>query len=1065
MSNLAKGNTLASDIELTSINVEGSENRIVDSWWEHNVSEQFPIKSVKEENGIACIEVDKPHEGCTIRTRLKNSKMDGESKIFTKKNILMASLTFVEGIACGPCTIYKNGFVFFRGNFENGYREGRGQEYDRDGEIISDGFYSKGNKLNIERSKEMGKEDYWKEYDENGKLIRICQKDKDGNNEGYCYYYDNEGKKLDRLSHFENGVESLYSGKFKLYDEPAKLWFEGNFENGYREGRGQEYDRNGKVISDGFYSKGNKLNIERLEEMGKDYWKEYDENGKLIRICQKDDYGNNEGYCYYYDNEGKNLDRLSHFENGIESLYSGKFKLYDEPTKLWFEGIFENGYREGRGQEFDRNGKMISDGFYSKGNKLKIERLEEMGKEEYWKEYDENGKLIRICQKDKDGNNDGMCYYYDNEGKNLDRLSHFENGVESLYSGKFKLYDEPAKLWFEGNFENGYREGRGQEYDRNGKVISDGFYSKGNKLNIERLEEMGKDYWKEYDENGKLIRICQKDDYGNNEGYCYYYDNEGKNLDRLSHFENGIESLYSGKFKLYDEPTKLWFEGIFENGYREGRGQEFDRNGKMISDGFYSKGNKLKIERSKEMGKDYWKEYDENGKLIRICQKDKAGNNDGMCYSYSADKISRISLWKEGKEVTLLKQFSSNIMTEYKNGHKVYEGGFLNDIRKHYPRNGEGEEYDEDGESVIFQGRYVKGKRHGKGIEYDNGVAKQEREWVMGRGKKEMWIIQSIMMILVIVLLVVSFKVQVAIGSIILGVLLLFFSSLWKCQEWLIERVCVFFDFDDSIASIIDRFLKDDKKSKTCKSKFKKVMRSILNNFYLYMIVIMVIVIIIFIVYSIIDYYYGGPHGIGYFQKSYIVQNGYGNQFKRFTISNYPNLKTIEIGDDCFGKTTTFVIDGLKSLETIKIGSNSFSNAATMQLSNLNSLESIEIGNDYFGSVKTFQIDGLNRLKTIKIGKNSFTQYKNDWGDNKSKSFHILNCESLESIQIGEYSFSDFAGEFELKNLPQLQSIQIGECYCRSYNFYYSSFVIRGIEMMLNIVMIRSSKSTIHYIR
>ena len=48
-------------------------------------------------------------------------------------------------------------------------------------------------------------------------------------------------------------------------------------------------------------------------------------------------------------------------------------------------------------------------------------------------------------------------------------------------------------------------------------------------------------------------------------------------------------------------------------------------------------------------------------------------------------------------------------------------------------------------------------------------------------------------------------------------------------------------------------------------------------------------------------------------------------------------------------------------------------------------------------------------------------------GSDLSKSFHILNCGSLESIQIGEYSFSDYAGEFELKNLPQLQAIQIGD--------------------------------------
>ena len=124
-------------------------------------------------------------------------------------------------------------------------------------------------------------------------------------------------------------------------------------------------------------------------------------------------------------------------------------------------------------------------------------------------------------------------------------------------------------------------------------------------------------------------------------------------------------------------------------------------------------------------------------------------------------------------------------------------------------------------------------------------------------------------------------------------------------------------------------------------------------------------------------------------------------------------------------------------------------------------LEFIEIGNNNFGSVQTFKIDGLNRLKTLKIGRNSFTQvieaiWHNYWdvaydkADNPSKSFHILNCESLESIQIGDYSFSDFAGEFELKNLPRLQSIQIGTIGSKSRNFYDGTLVIRGMGMGLN---------------
>ena len=123
--------------------------------------------------------------------------------------------------------------------------------------------------------------------------------------------------------------------------------------------------------------------------------------------------------------------------------------------------------------------------------------------------------------------------------------------------------------------------------------------------------------------------------------------------------------------------------------------------------------------------------------------------------------------------------------------------------------------------------------------------------------------------------------------------------------------------------------------------------------------------------------------------------------------------------------------------------------------SRFSAVESICIGHHSFRSVQTFKIDGLDRLKTIKIENDSFFQLdKFNWAEilqnatketvNLSKSFHILNCESLESIEIGQYSFCDFAGDFELKNLPQLQSIQIGIINEISANFYCSSFVIRG---------------------
>ena len=141
----------------------------------------------------------------------------------------------------------------------------------------------------------------------------------------------------------------------------------------------------------------------------------------------------------------------------------------------------------------------------------------------------------------------------------------------------------------------------------------------------------------------------------------------------------------------------------------------------------------------------------------------------------------------------------------------------------------------------------------------------------------------------------------------------------------------------------------------------------------------------------------------------------------------------------------------LPKLTTLSIGNESFGNSTTFHLSNLNSFQSLNIGNNKFNEVSTFMIEGLSSLTSISIGSNSFTQHTNGFGNDFTKSFHILNCTKLESIMIGEYSFSDYAGKFELSNLPQLQSIQIGQLNSSSYNFYISSFVIRGIAMILYI--------------
>ena len=142
-------------------------------------------------------------------------------------------------------------------------------------------------------------------------------------------------------------------------------------------------------------------------------------------------------------------------------------------------------------------------------------------------------------------------------------------------------------------------------------------------------------------------------------------------------------------------------------------------------------------------------------------------------------------------------------------------------------------------------------------------------------------------------------------------------------------------------------------------------------------------------------------------------------------------------------------------------------NYTTFNFSRFKLLEELIIGDDSFYSVNEFVIDGLNQLKSVKIGMNSFTHFKSSGSwlntdpNNPNRSFHILNCIELESIEIGEYSFFDYGGGFELVNLPKLSTIKIGEIGSDSSNFCYSSFVIKGIIDMI-LLMNRSSTFEFH---
>ena len=141
---------------------------------------------------------------------------------------------------------------------------------------------------------------------------------------------------------------------------------------------------------------------------------------------------------------------------------------------------------------------------------------------------------------------------------------------------------------------------------------------------------------------------------------------------------------------------------------------------------------------------------------------------------------------------------------------------------------------------------------------------------------------------------------------------------------------------------------------------------------------------------------------------------------------------------------TTYSCDYIQSIPSTNTWTCNEVNYTTFDFSRFTDLEYLEIGSDSFGFVETFNMDGMHKLTTLIIGSSSFTESKYAEDNRVHKSFHVKNCELLASIEIAGNAFSDYAGEFELANLPSLKTINIGSVSDYCYNFYHSSFVVRG---------------------
>ena len=109
-------------------------------------------------------------------------------------------------------------------------------------------------------------------------------------------------------------------------------------------------------------------------------------------------------------------------------------------------------------------------------------------------------------------------------------------------------------------------------------------------------------------------------------------------------------------------------------------------------------------------------------------------------------------------------------------------------------------------------------------------------------------------------------------------------------------------------------------------------------------------------------------------------------------------------------------------------------------------LKRLEIGDYNFKNVRELRLIGLSELESVEIGEHSFSKFQNVYRltHDSNRHFHLKNCPKLKSLKIGKYSFSEYT-VIEIENVDALEVIEMGDLDDESYNFHGASLELKSI--------------------
>lgn len=495
---------------------------------------------------------------------------------FKKKyNVIRRGIIFLFLISLGNAVIaqdeykiyyYDNGNVSSEGNMVAGKPNGYWKTYYPNGQLKSEG-----NRENFQL------DSIWIFYNELGERTSSISY-QEGKKNGEVKAFKNDV--LYELSHFKNDVKVDHSTIFYPTGEKKRVI---PFEEGKENGKGFDYDLDGRIITlleyeDGYLRRAEKIN--RYDNAGKKRgpWIEFHPNGV---VAMEGFYMNDlkNGIFKTFDKKG-DLISLEKYRDGQIVIDSEESIILDIRNTYYSDGTvkssggYVDGKKEGTHRIYDEDGNIISGEVYKMGVKTAEGVVDQSGDYQgEWELYYDNGEL-RAKGDYENSLRTGDWVFYHLNGK----VESEGKYVEGLPQGQWKWFYENGTSRRRDYYRRGKEDGESIEMDPEGNIISQGEYIGGYK-DGEWFYHVG-----DHTEKGAYVD-------GEKDGeWIHEYEN-GK----LSFEGEFIRGLATGKHKWYYSNGQVKKQGKYTSGVRVGTWEKFDEDGLKVLEVKYRQGREFKI--------------------------------------------------------------------------------------------------------------------------------------------------------------------------------------------------------------------------------------------------------------------------------------------------------------------------------------------------------------------------------------------------------------------------------------------------------------------------------------